>query len=310
MSALQTPFTLAEAVALGFSCDQLRSRTFKGISHGLYRPVSWDFDLRDAARALCAATPGAWISHTTAARLHGLILPPWLSDSRELHLSKPRQLPKTRRTGITGHVVVAYVDETENIDGVRLSTRSRTWLDLARILPLSHLVCVGDQLIRLPRPVFESRNTPYATKDSLRSMVARHKNMQGIVRARAALELMRVGADSGPETLLRLAMLDAGLPEPDLQVTLWGRPDGPSADLGYRARRVAIQYDGGTHMDELQALSDRRRDKAFSDAGWTVLIFTQKDFAEGFEGAVRAVKSVLRHAWTDPAVIAGFATGD
>ena len=85
-----------------------------------------------------------------------------------------------------------------------------------------------------------------------------------------------LGADSAPETLLRLAMLDAGLPEPELQLTLWDGPMAPSADAGYRARRIALQYDGAHHLDEVQRHSDRRRDKAFEAAGWTVLIFTDR----------------------------------
>ncbi|WP_207343551.1 hypothetical protein [Arthrobacter sp. E3] len=301
-----TPFTLREAEALGLSPDLLRSQNFEGVSHGLYRPASWDFELRDAARALCAATPGAWISHTTAARLHGLILPPWLLESNELHLSKPRKLVGVRRKGVIGHTVLARPGEVETDWDLRISTRARTWLDLARTLPLPELTCIGDQLIRMPRAVFEGRDTPYATIASLRTMLGGHRNLQGIVRAREALSLLRVGADSGPETLLRLAMLDAGLPEPDLQLTLWESPGGPSADLGYRRRKIAIQYDGSGHLDELQVLSDQRRDSAFRNAGWTVLIFGREDLADGFTGAVRLVKKMLRGAWMDPAVTAGF----
>ncbi|AIY01672.1 hypothetical protein ART_2073 [Arthrobacter sp. PAMC 25486] len=300
------PFTLGEAQALGVSRDKLRSREFSGVSRNLYRPASWDFELRDAARALCVATPGAWISHTTAARLHELILPPWLSESNDLHLSKPRKLPGTRRSGIVGHTVVTLPGEVEFIDELRISVRSRTWLDLARTLPLYELICMGDQLIRIPRPEFEGRSEPFATLDQLRAMADRHKNLQGIVRAREALELMRVGADSGPETLMRLAMLDAGLPEPELQLKLWDGPKAPSADAGYSARRIALQYDGAHHLDEAQRHSDRRRDKAFGAAGWTVLVFTDEDLADHFQNAVLLIKQALRTSWVDPAIASGF----
>ncbi len=300
------PFASTEAQGLGLSRNQLRHKAVEGISYGLYRPAGWDFELRTAARALCAATPGAWISHVTAAQLHELILPPWLSDSHELHLSKPRELPQTRRKGITGHNVMVFTDEIDTKGDLRISTRARTWLEMASLLPLSELVCMGDQLIRIPRLEFDNRLTPYTTLNELRAMVGRHRNLQGIVRARKAIELMRVGADSGPETLLRLAMLDAGLPEPDLQLTLWDRPDSPSADAGFRSRRIAIQYDGAHHLDELQRHGDRRRDKAFEVAGWTVLIFTQADYADGFQNAVRLIKSTLRKAWEDPTITSGF----
>lgn len=301
------PFTLTDARAEGVRRDRLLRPDVAHVSRGLYRPADWDFELEAAARALSAATPGAWISHVTAARLRCSCLPPWLSDSTELHLSKPRALPSVRRKGVIGHTVIAADDEVESVDGIRFSTRSRTWLDMARVLPLKDLVSLGDELIRMPRQEFEGRDVPFATVGELRALTNRHKNLQGIVRAREALELMRVGADSGPETLLRLAMLDAGVPEPQLQVTLRDAdPVTPSADLGYRHRRVAIQYDGGHHLMPKQQLSDRRRDKAFEAAGWTVLTFDKDDLADGFERAVKMIKRELRSAWVDPAVVSGF----
>ncbi|UXM90867.1 endonuclease domain-containing protein [Paenarthrobacter sp. JL.01a] len=303
------PFTLAEAIDAGLAPRDLWGRvSIEPVSKGIYRPSGWDFDLEAAARSLSAASPGAWISHVTAARLHGFPLPPWLSDSNELHLSKPRRLPAVRRKGVTGHTLVVAEGEIELVRGLWISTRPRTWLDLARTLPLNELICVGDHLIRMPRAEFEHRDTAYATIDGLRAMVERHKNLQGIVRAREALELMRVGADSAPESMLRLAMLDAGLPEPELQVHLRiGDRLSPSADLGYRERRLAIQYDGGHHLEEEQIHSDRRRDKAFRTAGWTVLVFGKDDLADGFGDATVRIKGALRKAWIDPAVQAGFA---
>lgn len=280
------------------------------VSRELYRPSTWSFELEAAARVLSEVSPGAWISHVTAARLRCQLLPAWLSDSTELHMSKPKQLPQVRRKGVIAHTVIAGADEIETVDGIRISTRSRTWLDLARRLSLYELVCLGDQLIRIPRAEFEARSEPFDTLEGLRALVGRHPNLQGVVRARDALELMRVGADSAPESMLRLAMLDANLPEPDLQVAL--RPDdvaSPTADLGYRHRRLAIQYDGGHHLLEAQQLSDRRRDKAFESAGWTVLVFTKDDAADGYQRAVTAIKRHLRTAWMDHPYSAGFAGG-
>jgi hypothetical protein len=306
---LSGPFTLAEAQARGVPRGRLLRADVERVSRNLYRPSGWDFDLEAAARALSAATPGAWISHVTAARLRCSSLPPWLADSTELHLSKPRSLPGARRMGVIGHRVIAAEDEVESVDGIRISTRPRTWLDMARLLPLDYLVCMGDELIRVPRQALEGRDTPFATLEELRALVERHPNLQGVVRARQAFELMRVGADSPPESLLRLAMLDAGIPEPELQLSLRSDdPFSPSADLGFRHRRVAIQYDGGHHLAEAQTLSDRRRNKAFEAAGWTVLVFRKDDLADGFELATKKIKKALRSAWVDPAVASGFAS--
>lgn len=303
-----SPFTFDAAVAAGVQAKRLRGQDLIHVSRGLYRPLGWDFELEAAARVLSEVSPGAWISHVTAARLHCQVLPPWLSDSTELHLSKPKQLPQVRRKGVIAHTVIAGPDEIECVNGIRISTRSRTWLDLARRLSLAELVCLGDQLIRIPRPEFEGRSEPFDTLDGLRILIGQHPNLQGIIRAREAVNLMRVGADSAPESMLRLAMLDANLPEPDLQIAL--RPNdatSPTADLGYRHRRLAVQYDGDHHLLEAQRLSDRRRDKAFESAGWTVLVFTKDDAADGFQRAIAAIKRYLRSAWLDHAHGAGFA---
>jgi hypothetical protein len=302
------PFTLDSALASGLSPSRLRQKDVVHVGRGLYRPSDWSFELEAAARALSAATPGAWISHVTAARLRCQLLPPWLADSMELHLSKPRSLPSVRRKGVLGHTVLAREDEIEFIDGIRISTRSRTWLDLAKRLSVSDLVCMGDQIIRVPRVKFEGRTLSFDTLDGLRSLVGRHPNLQGIVRARESLDLMRVGADSAPESLLRLAMADAGLPEPDLQLALRVVDAvSPTADLGYRHRRLAIQYDGGHHLLDAQSFSDRRRDKAFESAGWTVLVLGKDDLADGFQRAIGKIKRILRTAWIDHPQASGFA---
>ena len=301
------PFTLEAAVKLGVTERMLRKSDVAHISRGLYRPLSWDFDLEEAARALSAASPGAWISHVTSARIKCLILPPWLADSTELHLSKPRSLPEVRRKGVIGHTVLARDDEIEVIAGIRISTPSRTWLDMARRLPLDDLVSMGDQLIRIPRSHFEGRSAPFDTLDGLRALVDRHPNLQGVVRAREALELMRVGADSGPETLLRLAISDANMPEPKLQLALRPEdPNSPTCDLGYRQRRLAIQYDGGHHLLEPQRLSDRRRDRAFEAAGWDVLIFDRDDLNDRFQKAVIKIRRMLRTGRLDHPAASGF----
>lgn len=304
------PFTLDSARASGVTTSRLRRKDVVHVGRGLYRPSGWNFELEAAARALSAASPGSWISHVTAARLRCQLLPPWLADSTELHLSKPRALPSVRRKGVLGHTVLAMDDETELIDGINISTRSRTWLDLSRRLSVRDLVCMGDHLIRIPRVEFEGRTDPFDTLQGLRTLVRRHPNLQGVVHAREALDLMRVGSDSAPETLLRLAMADACLPEPELQVALRVEDaSSPTADLGYRLRRLAVQYDGEHHLDDAQAFSDRRRDRAFEAAGWTVLIVDKDDLADGFQRTIGRIKRAMRTGWVDYPLASGFADG-
>ncbi|BCW67931.1 hypothetical protein NicSoilB4_26940 [Arthrobacter sp. NicSoilB4] len=206
------PFTVYEAQAAALGSSRLRATDLTTAGRLLYLPAGWEFELRGLARALSAATPGAWISHLTAAMLLGLWLPSWFRGRRELHLSKPRALPPVRREGVVGHTVLAFDDEVMVRDGIRISTPTRTWLDLARILPLKDLVAVGDQLVRQPRPGLEGRAKSWATRTQLAATLGRHPKLKGVVKARQALELIRPGSDSAPETFLRLALTAAGTP--------------------------------------------------------------------------------------------------
>lgn len=291
------PFTVHEARAAGLTRGRLRAADLTSTGRLLYQRSDWEFDLPGVARALSAATPGAWISHLTAAALLGLWLPPWLQDSRELHLSKPKALPPARRSGVVGHTVLAFPDETMCWEGIHMSTPARTWLDLARCVPVEHLVAVGDQLVRPPRPSLELRTEAWSSVQELRLVASRHPKVKGIVKARTAVELVRCGSDSAPETFLRLALTDAGLPEPGLQVRIDpADPYSPAADLGYRARRIAIQYDGGHHLSREQQSRDNRRDAAFHAAGWRYFKFNADDLARDFRGAVGQIRAALRQA--------------
>ncbi|MGO4591302.1 endonuclease domain-containing protein [Paenarthrobacter sp. 2TAF44] len=291
------PFTVYESRALGVATKRLRAKDVADGGRLIYLPTGREIELLERARVLAAATPGAWVSHETAALLTGLGLPPWMGNEETIHLSKPHQLPRVRRTGVIGHRVRVFPGEVMNHQGVPVSVRPRTWLDLAAELPLPYVIAMGDQLIRRPRPAFESRSEPYAYPSGLRLLIRQHPNLQGVEKARLALDEMRVGADSYPETFLRLAMRDGGLPEPELQLPLDPLdPISPRADLGYRRFRIAVQYDGAHHLTREQQSKDNRRDEAFLSAGWSYFKVNADDLAEGFAGAIARIKKAKLRA--------------
>ena len=112
--------------------------------------------------------------------------------------------------------------------------------------------------------------------------------------AREALDSVRVGADSPPETRLRLALVAGGLPEPELQAALEpGDPFSPVADLAYRHVRLALQYDGAGHRTREQQARDARRDRYGQARGWTTLRVTWADGREDFRGVVAVVRCRL-----------------
>jgi very-short-patch-repair endonuclease len=105
---------------------------------------------------------------------------------------------------------------------------------------------------------------------------------RGVRRLRRALELAEPRAESPMETRLRLHLVLAGLPKPQVQVWL---PDASArADLYYPAQRLVIEYDGATHRDSLAA--DNRRQNRLTNAGYRVLRFTAPDLAGDVAGIV------------------------
>lgn len=286
-----TPFTVYESRALGIPPKRLRAQDLSDGGRLIYLPAGRHLEIVERARVLAAATPGAWASHETAAVLTRLGLPPWLGECPTIHLSKPHELPRVRRAGVTGHRVRLIPGELTDVDGIPVTAPPRTWLDLAAVLPLNYLIAMGDQLIRQPRPSLELRSEPYAYKDGLRLLIRQHPNMKGVEKARLALDEMRVGADSFPETFLRLALLDARLPEPELQLRLDPEDTrSPAADMGYRRHRIAIQYDGAHHLTREQQSRDNRRDEAYRSAGWAYFKVNADDLAEGFDSVIARIK--------------------
>lgn len=200
-----------------------------------------------------------------------------------------------------GHQTKLYADEVELRDGLYLTGRGRTWLDLAEMLSVDELVILGDHLIRVPRWEFEGRTEPYSTLQQLQQLLDRHKGKQGVRKARQALELSRVGADSPPETRLRLAVLRAGLPEPCLNQPMVDA-DGTEQhepDLSYPQYRIAIEHEGEGHNVRDQIDRDIDREDRVAAAGWIQVRVSKRHMRNGAQRAVAKIRAALvAQGWT------------
>ncbi len=94
-----------------------------------------------ARGALLIAEPGSHISHHTAARLWGGVVPD--TDRTDVTSSRVR----LRTAGILGHRVRG-ADEVTRLDGIPLTTPIQTFLDLGLHLDLVDLVVLGDSLVK------------------------------------------------------------------------------------------------------------------------------------------------------------------
>lgn len=296
-------FSVRQALDAGVTRSRLRARDITGLAAGLYaHGVDEPTELARAA-ALRYWRPELWLSHASAARAHGLWIPPSIARDPRLHVSLPRLQRTVRAAGFAGHAMIARADDVLRFDGVAhapaglaaaVSSPVRTWLDLAPLLSLEELIVLGDQLVRRPYPRLDGRSEPWATLSGLDARLNDHRGMSGTGMARRALDLIRVGSDSPPETRMRLAIMRAGLPEPELQVRLDERdPHWIAADMGYRGSRLALHYEGAHHRTPEQFERDIRRDEAFSARGWRNLRFTREDWRQGFGRAVIQLRGLL-----------------
>ena len=220
--------------------------------------------------------PHEAFSHLTAAVIWDIPLPPGVLRDAPVHVcvEGPRRLP--RCAGVRGHELVAgrarFV--VDPLTGLRVTDPATTWATLGAILRSERdLVAAGDAVVRtwrVPRPL--------ATLDDLAITIERGRRV-GIRSLRAALPRLRTRAASRPESHLRLALLDAGLPEPHLNhpVVVDDRVVA-TPDLVYSEARVAIEYEGEHHLlDAEQWAYDIERYDALRAAGWTVVRVTKRD---------------------------------
>lgn len=294
------PFTVNEAIDAGVARDRLKIGGLVTPSRGIRMPSGAGTSptstqqLAQLARPHTLVTGLSAASHATAFLLWEF--PGFLpgADRPGIHISRPDAVAIARRRGVVGHRGQFFPDEIVELGGVFVTSRARTWLDIARRMSVDELTVVADHLLRRPRPEFEGRSAAHATRDELADMLDRHKGTPGIRKARLALEQARVGADSAPETRLRLALVRRGCPDAEVNVpvALGGIVRQP--DLAYPEFRVAVEYDGEGHSDPAQVLRDISRDEDFSAADWILVRIGKTHMENDARAAVRKVRLALQ----------------
>ncbi|QHC71399.1 hypothetical protein [Rathayibacter sp. VKM Ac-2801] len=162
---------------------------------------------------------------------------------------------------------------------------------------------MGDALVRTPIVGDRADRRPWVPLPDLRARVSAFRG-RGSVRLRAALALVRDGAESRQESRFRLASVRAGLPEPVLQEPLFdsagvfvGRPDG-----WYPAERVAWEYEGDEHRTSTRRFArDLGRYDDLASIGVRVVRIVGAEFVPHPERSVERLRRALAertpHEW-------------
>jgi hypothetical protein len=277
--AMAEPFLGSAALAAGtLTRHTLRTR-YRAMHHDVY--IAEDADVTPVLRAKACwlrSRGHGVLAGFSAAALHG---------ARWIDANRPATIIDTNRRRTPGITVWADEindDETCLIEGMRVTTPARTALDLARRYPVDAAVEAIDALMRATR----------LKMPAIEAQARRYPGRRGLKRALTKLDLVDPGAESPPETRLRLLVVRAGFPRPQTQLRVYDQYGAliGEVDMGWRELKIALEYEGDHHRTSRRVFhKDIRRVDALLEQGWIVIRVTSVD-TEG--GIIRRIEA----AWT------------
>ena len=284
-------FTTSEGIESGLSKMRLRGadleRPFRGTRVKRDGAATVESLIETYSRRMPATH---YFSHVTAAIIHGLPLPWALQQSPLVHVGTDDPAARHGSRSVIGHHAERGSLHITEVRGLRVTSAVDTWCQLATILKLDDLIRMGDALVR--------RKHPLADMGGLLAAVRRYSGHRGVKLLREALIWIRPGVDSPRETDLRLLVVRAGLPEPEVNVVIHGRTGVKLAtgDLVYRRYRVLLEYDGGQHRtDENQYHYDVDRLDSLMEEAWRVIRINKSHLRNPPE-VIRRVETALAAA--------------
>ena len=235
-----------------------RTGELQQIRRGAYAR-SPDPDEGDAHRLLLRATismlsDDACLSHTSAALLRGL--PWWVDTLTRVHVTRSRAGGGRRDPLVHVHPALLEPDDRTELDGLSVTSLSRTTADCLRTLPYRRAVALGDAALRLG-----------LSRDDLAEQLHRAAGRVGISSARRAAAFIDGRAESVGESYSRVVLHELRLPPPDLQVDvrdesgqLVGR-----CDFGWVGFRTLGEFDGKVKYGSLLQEGQQAGDVVFDE---------------------------------------------
>ncbi len=287
-------FRSSDLYSMGVDKDQIRSLCAGGVlrheTRGVYRlagvPWSWQADLL----AFCwAQYPNGFASHQSAARLWGVsgfkgrmvhvIVP--MHSRRKRHqagfkLHESRKLPLSDRTVL---------------DRIPVTSPARTVVDVA---------VYGSQA-DVDHAMESMQRMGHCTIDDLESTIARLAGAGRRGNKKLKLALGRQGGreqfiDSKSNSDMRSRLVEAGLPEPEMEFPVIAEGSNYSLDLAYPPKKIAIEcVSVAFHLRQESYDRDTRRRNALLNEGWIVLEFTWQQVHHQPDECVATVAQALRN---------------
>jgi hypothetical protein len=235
--------------------SELKSGSLERIWQGIYCRGEPDDMLRLRGLDLSCGTKVATCLGTAAA-MHGFDT----EEPRDLHVLSP---PGCRLRSADG-LVVHRRDGAPlvMVDGRRVTSPAWTAVEVARSLRRPRALATLDAALR---------SGTCSRADIWRAAIEQ-AGRRGIVAVRNLIALADPRSESPMESEARLAMIDGGLPTPELQYEVVdGNGELRRLDFAWPDQRVAVEYDGMDWHSGPEAMKrDRRRQAALADIDWVV----------------------------------------
>ncbi|GAB3023411.1 hypothetical protein GCM10011376_34610 [Nocardioides flavus (ex Wang et al. 2016)] len=285
------PFSAVEASRLGVDESLRRRLVQRGLLRPLLRGVFVVASVPDSLRLRVAALELVVPEHAvvvdrTAAWLHGVDALPRSAIHRMPGLDVfSTRGSRMRRPGVVSGTRDLTVRDVEAVGGLRVTTPLRTSCDLGRLLWRFDALSAIDGFLRLG-----------LDHSLLLSEVGRFAGHRGVRQLRTLAPLGDPGAESPPESALRLHWYDADLPAPETQIWIDDDSGVPKfrIDVGDRAVRYGAEYFGEEFHDEEHREDDEARLGWLEEhRGWRMDVFTKVDVY----GRELAANGRLRHGY-------------
>jgi predicted transcriptional regulator of viral defense system len=276
-----------DAIAGGYSDAELARRIRRGeiarLQRGTYLtdPAAMPDEAAARHRLTVTATMAELrlptvVSHVSAAAMHGL--PLWGVRLNRVHVL--RQPPASGASNARLHLHVARCedDDVTAVEGIALTTVTRTVVDVARTESFEAAVSLADAAL------FRRQTSP----PRLRECLARMGPVPGVRAATRVLYFADGRSESVGESRSRVAMHRLGLPVPDLQPRVLRRDatEIGRCDFGWEQFRTLGEFDGRLKYGRLlrpgqqpgdAVFEEKRREDELRDHRWEVARWIWRD---------------------------------
>lgn len=228
--------------------------------------------LTRAAAACIVVGPTAVVWGLTALRLYGCSA----ADAGTVHVITPYNRWSRSHNGLRVHQGRIAADSLVTLHELPVVALDLAVCDVLCTVPRRLALTCADQALA---------SQPWPDRARLMGQIAdrldRRPDRRGTRRAYGLLELIDGATESPPESSLRLLVVDAGFPIPEVQYEI-RTIDGEvlwRLDLAWPQARVALEYDGFAAHAGREA-RDAARDDDLERRGWVVVHATAADLRD------------------------------